>query len=201
MILRNSEFSNHEVIVDNIKAYIDLFGGINYNDRSTYDYSSWSDVQVIIETLIPDIERKILTGIYYEYRSFEEIGKELNISKRNVQTYKNRALFRIKTIYQLLKHLSDAKIFLTKYCQPKTLHTMHYYVVCQSIKTIADKLQLIEGRRLTEQAIGNRINKEIQHLKEIEINSEDKKYRDAFIGIIDTLKKNPFIYTNKEKRA
>ena len=199
MILGNSEFSNHEVIVDDISKYIDLFGTLDYNSSSQAGFSNWGEISPIIKTRLPEIEREILYKLYFESQTLEHVGQQLNISKVNVLTYRNRAIFRIKIIYQLSKLLPDAKIFLSKYCDQKCVVTMLHYIEYQNMYVIVNKLQFVESKRVTEQAVGVRINNEVERLRQVKVDIKDMNINAAFFQTINILKNNQFLFETKGK--
>jgi hypothetical protein len=162
------------------------------------------EIFYIIEKMIPDIEKQVITLLFFYKKKQEQVGRILKISQEMVYYYKKRALSRIKLHFFLRSiDIHDMEEFLVKNVTKKQKNAMIEYFKEHDLRKIAKKIAILEGKKeVVYEAIGSRITLGTLKLKELtsakcqEVRTKAKLYFNVF----SILRKYNSLYHTQSKR-
>lgn len=181
--------------------YSEQIKQIKFEDSKKLD-----EINYIINTMLPDIERQVVYLLFFLKKNQETVGRLLKISQEMVYYYKKRALSRIK-IHYFFRSIDIEKMeeFLKNHVTKKQCTAMMEYFKEHDLRKIAKKIVILEkrDRPIHYEAIGSRIKlglRKIKFLKE-NVNDEDlKKRASLYFEIFYTLKKYNSLHHTQSKK-
>lgn len=207
-LLKESNFGfSREVIIDSnlIESFFSNSEGLfnNEDDENIYDLDKMKMVEeilYIIERMIPEIEKQVISLLFFYRKKQEQVGRILKISQEMVYYYKKRALTRIKLHFFLRSiNISDMEIFLDANVTKKQKIAMIEYFNEHDLRKIAKKITIMEGKNkpIPYEAICSRIKFGIKKIKSL---SKDNEKAKLYTEVFSILKKYNSLYHTQSKK-
>ena len=181
-----------------------------YSDQNDVDLHQYEkkldEINYIIQSMLPEIEKNVISLLFFYRKKQEVVGRILKISQEMVFYYKNRALKRIKLLF-FFRHVDITKMeeFLEEHMTKKQKVAMIEYFKVHDLRKIAKTICKMEGKKnIFYEAIGSRIKLGLKRLKMLKDSTDPSvaKKAELYHKVFSYLKKyNSLYHTQSKKRG
>lgn len=212
-VLKGFDTGKREISIDSrlIEDFFSNSDGLYGNqEQGEFDINvarRVDELYYIIENMLPDIERQVISLLYFHGKNQDTTGRVIGISQEMVYYYKKRALSRIKIHYFLRSiDIGDMESFFESHITKKQKVAMIEYFKDHDLRKIAKTIRKIEGknRPIPYEAIGSRIKLGMKKLKwmveAVEVENPVKVRAELYFKVFSILKKHNSLYHSQSKK-